>query len=489
MQNRKWYEWLLTLAYIAMVLLCVYLNVFSKSQQEGLANIVVNVVMFVIVGIIFLSCELNNFFPMNRIIADLKGATAKIRSDAMNSHQFLWEPYNASNVELFTEQRLKDEFQDYIFELNRITNTEKAYYKCDIEDYINYDLVDSVMHRNVLNQVPGVMTGLGILGTFIGLSLGLQHFSTGTTAEVTNSIGPLMDGIKVAFHTSIYGLVFSLMFNYAYKRKLDEAENAVKEFIVAYKKYVLPDTTTDGINKLMELQQQQVTAIRRMTDRVSSDLQTMLDPQFERLNGTITDFGNMATRTQMDAMAMVVKEFIRQMNQSLAGSFQQLQEIVNQSYAAQQQNAQMMQNILKETGSNAVNLQEINRQTGAVAGNLNAYAQSVAGMQQEMEKNLSNLYAETEKQKGIIIQEQNYLSDLAAYRISLNESGNRLSADLKEQESLLGEIRSLVIKLNKQVSGSNADLQQALDHQTEVLEELKNAIAALSQPRSRREIR
>ncbi len=252
---------------------------------------------------------------------------------------------------------------------------------------------------------------------------------------------------------------------------------------------MLPDTTTDGINKLMELQQQQVTAIRRMTDRVSSDLQTMLDPQFERLNGTITDFGNMATRTQMDAMAMVVKEFIRQMNQSLAGSFQQLQEIVNQSYASQQQNAQMMQSILQETGSNAANLQEINRQTGAVAGNLDAYAQSVAGMQQEMEKNLSNLYAETEKQKGIIIQEQNYLSDLAAYRISLNESGNRLSADLKEQESLLGEIRSLVIKLNKQVSGSNADLQQALDHQTEVLEELKNAIAALSQPRSRREIR
>ena len=36
------------------------------------------------------------------------------------------------------------------------------------------------------------------------------------------------NGIKVAFHTSIYGLVFSLVFNFVYKKKLDEAETAVK---------------------------------------------------------------------------------------------------------------------------------------------------------------------------------------------------------------------------------------------------------------------
>ena len=231
MQNRRWYEWLLTLTYIAMVGLCVGLNL-TTGQKEGMANLIVNIVMFLIVGLIFLSCERNCFLPMNRIIEDLEEASEKIRNDAMNSHQFLWEPYNSSKVELFQEPRLKQPFQDYLFELNRIDNTEKAYYKCDIGDYINTGLVDSVMHRNILNQVAGVMTGLGILGTFIGLSLGLQHFSTGTTAEVTNSIAPLMDGIKVAFHTSIYGLVFSLIFNFTYKCKLEEAEDAVEEFRV-----------------------------------------------------------------------------------------------------------------------------------------------------------------------------------------------------------------------------------------------------------------
>ena len=240
-----------------MVGLCVGLNL-TTGQKEGMANLIVNAVMFLIVGLIFLSCERNCFLPMNRIIEDLEEASEKIRNDAMNSHQFLWEPYNNSKVELFQEPRLRQQFQDYLFELNRIDNTEKAYYKCDIGDYINTGLVDSVMHRNILNQVAGVMTGLGILGTFIGLSLGLQHFSTGTTAEVTNSIAPLMDGIKVAFHTSIYGMVFSLVFNFTYKCKLEEAEDAVEEFLDVYKKYVLPDTTTDGITIAQQLRRLEV---------------------------------------------------------------------------------------------------------------------------------------------------------------------------------------------------------------------------------------
>ena len=51
MSNRKWYEWLLTITYVVMILVCVYLNVFT-AQKEGIANIAVNVVMFLIVGAI-----------------------------------------------------------------------------------------------------------------------------------------------------------------------------------------------------------------------------------------------------------------------------------------------------------------------------------------------------------------------------------------------------------------------------------------------------
>ena len=127
MSNRKWYEWLLTITYIVMILVCVYLNVFT-SQKEGVANIAVNVVMFAIVGVIFLSCEIGSFMPLNDLIADLKKVTEKIRKDAMNSHQFLWEKYSEREKrELFTNETLKEQFQDYLYELSRIERICRSY--------------------------------------------------------------------------------------------------------------------------------------------------------------------------------------------------------------------------------------------------------------------------------------------------------------------------------------------------------------------------
>ena len=455
MSNRKWYEWLLTITYIVMILVCVYLNVFT-SQKEGVANIAVNVVMFAIVGIIFLSCEIGSFMPLNDLIADLKKVTEKIRKDAMNSHQFLWEKYSdREKRELFTNETLKEQFQDYLYELSRIERMDKSYYKSDIEDYINYDVTDEVIHRNMLNQVSGAMTGLGILGTFIGLSLGLQSFNTGTTAEITNSIAPLMDGIKVAFHTSIYGMIFSLVFNFVYKKKIDEAEKAVGEFVTSYKKYVLPDTTTDGVNKLMDLQQQQTKAIGLLANTVgvqlSEELSNLLKPQFDRFDKTLQDFGNMATRNQLDALQQVVNSFIAEMNKSLNGSFSQMAYTIDQAYQLQQQNAKQMEEILAHTGATAENLHEIEIQTTAIIGALETYTKDVREIQTEFADNISNLQVQSASNEVLVRQEQKYLSDLVTYRKSMDDSISTFSRQLKVQENLLANLNRALTNLPKDI--------------------------------------
>lgn len=439
MQNRRWYEWLLTLTYIAMVGLCVGLNL-TTGQKEGMANLIVNAVMFLIVGLIFLSCERNCFLPMNRIIEDLEEASEKIRNDAMNSHQFLWEPYNNSKVELFQEPRLRQQFQDYLFELNRIDNTEKAYYKCDIGDYINTGLVDSVMHRNILNQVAGVMTGLGILGTFIGLSLGLQHFSTGTTAEVTNSIAPLMDGIKVAFHTSIYGMVFSLVFNFTYKCKLEEAEDAVEEFLDVYKKYVLPDTTTDGINKFMELQQQQVTAVETMTDRVTENLNRIMDPQFEKLNGVITDFSHVATRNQTEALRSVTAAFLKEMDATMGSTFTRLNTVLQRAEQAQRQNADL----------------------------------------------LEDLRAQSEEHRRDLSATRVYLQDLDRYRQSLSEASEVIDAQLEKQQILADETKRAIQEMNRTFAESFGQAEENLERTADAAETIRDTVEIMQRSRARR---
>lgn len=454
MKNKKWYEWMLIVVYVAMVLLCVYLN-FMPGHQESIATIIVNVVMFIIVAIIFISADLGSFIPMNSIIADLEHATAKIRNDAMSAHSYLWEPYQANNVKFFKNEKLQEIFRDFVFELNRENDAANKYYRPSIDEYVNEDLVDSTMHRNELNQVAGMLTGLGILGTFIGLSLGLQNFNTGTTAEMTSSIEPLMNGIKVAFHTSIYGMIFSLTFNVIYKKKLYEAEEAVSKFTSAFKKFVLPDMQNDGMNQLIALQENQITALDNMTFKMSNTLSKILEPHFDRLNRTIVDFENMATRNQTDAIAKVAENFIREMNRSLGNSFTEINNVVDAQYEIQKQNAGMMQEVLAATGSNNVNLNDINREMERLITTLNSYSTSIQSIQNELQKTLASLKDNYSGNTEILEREQKFL---------------------KEQERIIVEFKTAVTDYTRYSHESNERICDALEEITNGVDYIQRTI-------------
>lgn len=405
MKNKQWYEWLLLIVYLAMVGLCVILNL-TAGQGEGLANLIVNGCMFIIVAVMFASSEFGSFAPMNEINADLTRVTKKIRSDALNSHDYLWEPYSSSNEELFENPRLKELYKDYLFELNR-TQGQNVYYKAGIEDYINTGLVDSVMHRNQLNQIPGALTGLGILGTFIGLTLGLQHFNTGSTAEITNSISPLMAGIKVAFHTSIYGMIFSLVYNYVYKRKLFESEEAVEEFTQAWRKFVVPDTSADGLNRIIELEEKQLKAIRNVGDRISEEVSKQLDPNFEKLGKLITDFTAVATADQRAALSAVVKEYIGEMNRSLSGSFTEIKKTVDETYVSQKNTAAL----------------------------ISQFADSTLRAEDEIKKNIMSMSMQSENSRMIIAEEQKTLKDVVEACSDAADAADTLRAALDKMNA------------------------------------------------------
>jgi len=85
-------------------------------------------------------------------------------------------------------------------------------------------------HKNIHNKfreyAPTLMGALGILGTFIGIIIGLLNFNT---ESIDTSIPVLLGGLKTAFVTSIVGMFFAILFNgldaffFANKRRLLEA--------------------------------------------------------------------------------------------------------------------------------------------------------------------------------------------------------------------------------------------------------------------------
>lgn len=71
--------------------------------------------------------------------------------------------------------------------------------------------------RKWLDQLPSIISTLGVLGTFLGITKGLLSFDT---SDLDGSIPLLLDGLKTAFFTSLLGMAGSLLLNRAITFKL-----------------------------------------------------------------------------------------------------------------------------------------------------------------------------------------------------------------------------------------------------------------------------
>lgn len=65
--------------------------------------------------------------------------------------------------------------------------------------------------RTFTSYTPSLLTSIGILGTFAGIITGLLEFNPQNLDE---SIGPLLEGLKTAFISSLVGMTLSILFKF-----------------------------------------------------------------------------------------------------------------------------------------------------------------------------------------------------------------------------------------------------------------------------------
>ena len=86
---------------------------------------------------------------------------------------------------------------------------EVAFQTVDAELFFNDStLLKERMNKRLLDYIPQLLLAIGIFGTFFGLVLGLSglDLSAGDNTQLNN----LIDGTKISFLTSLYGMYFSI---------------------------------------------------------------------------------------------------------------------------------------------------------------------------------------------------------------------------------------------------------------------------------------
>lgn len=74
------------------------------------------------------------------------------------------------------------------------------------------------INAKLLDAGSGTLVGLGLLGTFFGLTLGIGGFDSSNSENIQSSIQSLLDGMSTAFLTSLVGMFFSIVYTFCEKR-------------------------------------------------------------------------------------------------------------------------------------------------------------------------------------------------------------------------------------------------------------------------------
>lgn len=223
--------------------------------------------------------------------------------------------------------------------------TENTGYEGKISDYINEDVLDDEINKQVTELIAGVMTGLGLLGTFIGFMVGIKDLNL-NQEELFDSIKTLMDGMKTAFLTSIFGVIYSLLFSWYYKQMYSSGRQELERFYDAFSEKVASNPENRNINLMVEYQRRQIEELEKLPLTISTTVAQEIDrvfaPTISRMDILMERFVDVATTNQQESLEKLVNAFIDSMNEILNDKFVLLSETLDRTCQLQKTNFEMI---------------------------------------------------------------------------------------------------------------------------------------------------
>ncbi len=250
----------------------------------------------------------------------------------------------ARKLEIPAAQGSKPSWQESGFLGRSMQNSWKRFLKnaeqldargmsCNIEDYVNDDsVIYAVGHAPFAEVVPGLLTSLGILGTFIGLMNGLGGLDVSDASKTMESIPAMIGGMTFAFSTSIVGVACSIAFNILNRIACGSAVNAIDDFHDAFNSLIMSRPLDDNVTLICQQEDQEqmlrrVTAdtAAKLTESMTRAVENSLVPVAQSMNQFIVG----QTQTQVEGLNQITQQFIAQMNRSLSGQLVSLADTLN----------------------------------------------------------------------------------------------------------------------------------------------------------------
>lgn len=246
-------------------------------------------------------------------------------------------------------RRLQDLWKRFVSEREATTLEHKgrALSTVDPSEIFHDEAIFDTYNRSFASTLAGFFTGLGILGTFAGLVIGLHRIDT-TSAGMLDSVGNLLGGMSAAFYTSLVGIFFSLAWLVADRLLLDGVHRAASRFFLEVRQHYPVESADRLLHHLLTVEQEENQAIQdsrellaeqkgvlqsmsadlaiAFEEAMTESLESTLAPQLERMNEAIRDLSVQMGDRQVEALDQMVGSFQQKLSSELHGHLEGLSD-------------------------------------------------------------------------------------------------------------------------------------------------------------------
>ena len=318
-------------------------------------------------------------------------------------------------------------------------------------NYFNDDNVSRAHKLNLrmLDTASGTLVGLGLLGTFLGLTVGILGFNSSDSSNIQQSIQNLLGGMGTAFSTSLLGMFCSLVYTafdktmrnklfrnlFSFTEKLDE-------------QYYIDDNTLQEMN--------QAALVDKMIKVMQSELNSKL--MYSNDLGESVTIGNAIREilTENTEQSKALKSFSTDLAMELNNGFD---EVLSR---------QMQEKILPL-------MESVDATTKAVVEHIDQMASTVASPASGM---MESVVDELKKSMTTIIDEfktnlsGSATSQLEALALQLGTASQTMGDFPKNMENIsntlqvtIDEVKTAIAEISKTSANANSAAMQQMQEQ------------------------
>ena len=425
---------------------------------EGLTDNLVDILIYTAMGLVFLAGLMKCILPVLRSARGLNHAVRMLEKPAAKGERPVWQD------SLFLGKRMQDTWKRF---LRNAEQLDARGLSCDVEDYVNDDTVIYAFgHVQMAEMLPGLLTSLGILGTFIGLIRGLGGLDVSDAARTMESIPKMIGGMTFAFTTSIVGVACSILFNIINRMALGRADASMDDFYAAFRDLAMSPPLDDTVTLICQ-QEDQEKLLRKasgeLTTRVSEGITKAVENSFVPVTQAMNRFIMGQTQTQVEGLANITQQFIAQMNRSLSGQLVNLAETLNRINQSQQ----ITYDALDRTMTSAdVIMKDMSRLQTATGEIMTRFEQYMDFMQNAQNGN-----------EAFMTHGSQVLSGLIAASDEQRELIDKLRA---QQSGMERSLRDSVSMQDEAMASLRANAQQTINASREAADAMQRSAEALS---------